>query len=546
MLTARLQAWLTARRTSAVLLLTAGAIGAMFAWYLLGWGGINGTGAYWQTNHNDSVQSIAGLRYYLHEGWGWPLLQIHSYGVPDGTNLILTDSIPLLAVPAKLVRSVLPAGFHYFGYWLALCFIMQAVAVVALLAAAGWRSLTAVLVGSGMALLQTSLLLRFFHAALVGQFLILLAFLAGIRVAGSARPLRAAWWLVLLLFVTFFVHPYLFAMVIVIALAFVADAARRRATTWLAAAGWMVGVLAGTAALLLTSGLGSVGTESAGGFGHFSMNLVALITREPDATGGQYEGFSYLGLGVILLLAIGVYASRAELGRLLSRHALVVAAVLLMALYAISSMVFFGDRLLVELPVFAPVSWLTDRFRSSGRFVWPLVYGLVVVSVLVTHRRFGQRIALLLLFGALFIQIADERPTVGVVRDALHDAEPQVLDTPVWSQLVADHTLVRMTPHQCVLGTGDPSFASREVQRLAAAADVPITTSAAARRDEPCNDAAFDLPLAAGELRVMWKVPGGPAALPGLGATCVEFDLGEVCSDKQSDRSLLEAIATSP
>lgn len=541
-----LLAWLGRARRPRSLLLLAALAGALFAWYMLGWGGIAGTSDYWKTNHNDSVQSIAGLRYYMNEGWSWPPLRIHSYGVPDGTTLMLTDSIPLLALPAKLLRSVLPAGFHYFGYWVALCFVMQAVAIVALLIVAGFRGYAAALVGSALGLLQVSLLSRFFHAALMGQFLITLTLVAGLLVARSKRPLRTAWWLIVLLLVTFFVHPYLFAMVAVLAAAFVADTARRGAVPWSGAIGWIGGVLAGTVALVVWSGLGAVGATSEADFGYFSMNLLALVSRSPDATGGQYEGFSYLGLGVIGLAALHLYTSRPAIRRLLRKHLIVFIAVLLMAVYAVSSSVFVGDRLLVDGPVFAPFSWLTGRFRSSGRFVWPLVYVTVAAVIVLTVRRFAVSIGVILLVGAAFIQVADQRPTLLLVRDSLQSNEAQVLDRTAWSALIADHALIRMTPHQCVVRTEALSFASAEIQRMAALANVPITTSAAAHQADECDGTGFELVPVPGELRVVMAVPEGPPPPPSDGTTvCVEFSMGSVCSADAGDGPLLQAVAGS-
>lgn len=531
----RIHIWLTAGRRPGVLYAVAGLIGLAAAIYLLGWDGIRGTSEYWNSTHNDSVQSIAGLRYYLSEGWGWPLLHINGYGYPEGTNLILTDSIPVLAVVAKLFSGALPDGFHYFGYWMAFCFIAQGAAMVGLLVVLGWRSYATAVVGAGLAVSQTALLTRFFHAALMAQFVVILVIIIGVRATRSDHPSRQLGWFALLIGVTFFIHLYLFSMVAVIATAFVVQLRLRQGISSRMAWGWVGSLILGTVALLVGNRLMGAIAATAGGFGTYSMNLLALVGKQPDGTGGQYEGFSYLGLGVIGLLAIHVYKSRPLIWRYLREYPAPVVAIGLMALFALSGRIWLGNWSLVVLPTLGPIEWLGDRFRASGRFVWPLVYALTAAAIVLTLKRFRSQTATALLLGALAVQILDMGITAAATHDVLHESETQLLRSTAWEGLIGQRSFVTATPHSCVVGSPTYASASKEVQRIAAQAGVPITTAAAARQSKGCDEEMLNVPLVAGEVRIVWHDEDDSYRPPDESSHCADFLLGTVCWSGEVD-----------
>ncbi len=524
------QTWLFAERRATPLLAVAALIGFAFGLYVLGWEGITGSSEYWSTTHDDSVQSIAALRYYMDEGWAWPLFEVRSYGYPEGTNLALTGSIPLLAVLAKAMSGILPAGFHYFGYWIAFCFMMQAVAMTALLRLLGRRSYAAVFVGSGLAMLQTVFLARYVHASLMGQFLITLTLVAGVAATRSKRPAREMTYLGLLAAVAFVVQIYLFVMVVVLAAAFVLGLYGHRIIGWRSVLSWMGAVGFTTLGLAVASGLTQTSTAPSGGFGTYSSNLLSLFVADPNGTGGQYEGRAYLGLGVIVLLAVALYAGRPQIRSIFRTYRIPVIAVLLMAVYALSTDIYLGDRLLLALPEIGLVEWVGERFRSSGRFVWPLVYALVATVIVVVWRRFDLKTVTILMAVVLALQAVDMADTVSSARQGLGKVEAQVLNTANWTTLIERHTLVRMTPHSCVVGTGNPAFASREIQRLSANAGIRVTTTAAAAQATRCDDPAFREPLAPGELRVVWSQHDDSYEIPQNQQACMSFSLGTVCT----------------
>ncbi len=532
--------WLTAERRPAVLYLVAGVFGFGLAWYLLGWEGIHGTSHYWETTHNDSLQGIAALRYYLAEPWSWSILDVRSYGVPDGTNLILSDSIPILAVAFKLISGVLPAGFHYFGYWIALCFVMQVVSAVAILVELRWRNGLAVVAAAGFALTQTVLLGRFFHVALMAQFLILLTILFGIRLVRGEKKVGALWALLGLLAATFFVHLYLFAMTAVLAAAFVVQAGSLGEVPWRRVAVWLAAAVIGSGVFVAMTGLATAASATAGGLGYYSMNALAPVAGNIDATGGQYEGYSYLGLGALVVVLVALVLGRDQVAAAARRYWMPMVVGLLMAVYALSPVVWVGMSWQFDVPWWGPLAWLGERFRSTGRFSWPIVYLVLIGALYLAYKRLGTRWAAYLLIGAAAIQVADMAPLVSEVREIFTNGDERLLAAEPWTEAIASHDLVRIPPQECLVALGDPALANREVQRITAQTGVPVTAAAVARQQANCDDPVFAQAVAPGELRVVWTAvdPGYSVA----GAFCVDFDLGTACTAAATGPSA-EAVA---
>jgi hypothetical protein len=141
-------------------------------------------------------------------------------------------------------------------------------------------------------------------------------------------------------------------------------------------------------------------------FSFFSMNLSApvnpalglmpdksslrsmFIDPRPLATGGQYEGYNYIGFGIILLAftalslpiikacvrlkTVGALAVCPRIPRLIL-YPTVISAVLLTA-FAASHKVTWEGSTLFTVPIPDKLLSFCEIFRSSGRFFWPVSY----------------------------------------------------------------------------------------------------------------------------------------------------------------------------
>jgi hypothetical protein len=191
----------------------------------------------------------------------------------------------------------------------------------------------------------------------------------------------------------------------------------RSAGAALAVGGLAVGVI------FIAFGYVGQGVRSgASGFGYFSADLLALINSMGwsrvvpglPAGPGQYEGFGYLGTGVLALAVVGGLwrpsswwpQAKAELK---ARLPLVI-MVLLLALLAFSQVMKAGGWTVLSMrKLTEPLLPLLEAFRSSGRFIWPLHYLVLtgVIALVVWRWRQRPAVATALLLGAVLIQALD-------------------------------------------------------------------------------------------------------------------------------------------
>jgi hypothetical protein len=269
-----------------------------------------------------------------------------------------------------------------------------------------------------------------------------------------------------------------------------------------------------------------------------------------DCTGGQYEGFSYLGGGVLLLLIATMPQHIQALWLGLRRHVWLWILFVGCTLFALSNTIYFG--MLPVLYVHLPwrILQLASMFRSSGRFFWPVMYCLTALAIAAVIPRYGRRGVLLLCIATL-LQWVDAAP----LRDALAastqaPAKPHV-DVADWQAAIARHRSIRVLPRNFCL-SDPPKWNSQvavQLQLLAAFADRPINTVYAARLDANCAaDQRIDGTPRPGarELSVFLDEFAGFARMQALAASGGNCRAGPglvVCSDIREEGPQLAALA---
>ena len=410
------------------------ALGVGIAAFLLtiGWKPLDVTNMLWLTAKSDGFTHYLGWEFFRRSAWTWPLGLSPDYGLQFSSSIIFSDSIPLIAIPLKLLSPLPPETFQYTGWWLLSCFVLQAWFACRL---AGLISRDIAL-RFGLAVLLAfapPMLWRMsVHYSLAGHWTILAALLLYFA-PGSPRR-----WLIwaALLACTVLVHTYLMAMCLPL---WLASMVRRRQAEGPLTPPWYVevaAVFAAIAAALWVAGFFPLRPDFLSfGYGDFQLNLLSLINPNgsmpaeadslaPEAgawvwstvmpplrqAAMQYEGFNYLGLGG--LLAVGLALPFVWTDRKSYRPSvpwpLLVAAVLL-TLFAISPHIGFADyEAVVPVPDF--VYALASSMRSSGRFFWPVFYMLPLGAAWLFYRHFGARATGLLFIAFAAVQVWDTSP----------------------------------------------------------------------------------------------------------------------------------------
>ncbi|MBR0650916.1 hypothetical protein GXW78_14680 [Roseomonas terrae] len=490
----------------------------------------------------DAAQHAIAQRYFIGDAWRWPLLQVGNMLPPDGFNLAFADGIPLLALPLKLLRSVLPEGFHGIGLWYGIAWLMQPVAAVWCLRGAGEKRLVPAIGVALAASAMPAFINRYGHAALTGHFTLLVGLGLYLRLVRAG-----SWWLwmaaVLASAATLLIHPYLAAMVLALLGAVPLTVLLRGDRGWFVAG---LGVLACAAAVGASmAALGYLGAAGDGGYGSYALNVLSPVWpyrslvlggfagQEIDATGhGGWEGYNWLGLGLLVGLVAALLLAPRDLLRMLRRHAGLAIVLAGLTLLAVSFRVGLGDAIVLDLGT--PPGFL-EQFRASGRFFWPVGTALLVGTVALLARLRPPRLAAFAVLGLGLLQFADAQPNRTAIRDWAQARTPWTVDAPALRRLLAEADRLTLLPTWlCVPKPDVRDDHARQLQVLSLAAERPVPANtmylARWRGDRPrCDDtAAIAAPLAPGELRVI--LPGArEAALAGMPeAATACADVGEL------------------
>jgi hypothetical protein len=533
--------------------LAAAAFGLLWFVALGGWRAIPPTALDW-LGGGDRTQHVLGWLFFRSSRWTLPLGRIDGLAWPSGTTVGFTDSNPLVAIAAKLVAPALPRDFQYVGLWLAACFALQGF-VGARLAALGSASAAYRFLGGALFVLAPVLLLRLPHDTLCAHFALLALLALHLRLtpdaAGARRALRTAAAITLLVAA---VHPYLGLMALALTFALVVRTWRAdRLLAARAALRWMSGLAVAVAAVFLLLGYFTAAPSHGPNFGRFSADLLALVNPLGVSSflpalavqPGQVEGYGYLGLGVLLLAGVTAALAVARWRPARERRAAlapVAAACLLMALYALSNEIRLAGRTVLDLrAVYRPLAGVVGPFRSSGRFLWPLVYLVTAGAVVGLPRLLGRRAALAaaLLAAAVALQLADLAPRA---RGAYFADRPWQLRDPRWSLLHGSYDHLALAPPEVVgvltacrglVYDDDDYYAPFALEAYRQGLTVNsgyLARGAVDRLEPPCLEQERE--LARGELRARTVYVVHPSKEPlfrRAGATCGRLDRALVC-----------------
>lgn len=419
--------------------------------------------------HGDPAQHYLGWQFFRHEAWAWPPGRIVGLGIPDGTSIVFSDAIPLLALAFKPFSALLPNEFQYFGLWMLLCFALNGYFGLRLLA---WisseravRTLAALLF-----IFSPPLFMRAYgHEALMAHWLLIAAIDTYLGKWCFGR-----WTLWLLL--AALIHPYLLLMNLGLFAAAAYKAVRMEKSLSLRTL-LSQGARAGLILLSVMWAVGyftSKGSLSGGGYGFFSMNLLALIepvfigpefglspflARHAIATAGQYEGYLYLGAGSLFLAVVAIAlclqgAQQASVAphRLPPRAHLAPLYVAAVAfwLLALSNSVTFAGHHLFTVPLSDSVLRALSVFRASGRFGWPVFYLITFTIIAIVILRLPRRAAIVIFSIGLLLQVADHAPKYREFRKALRERAKwsTPLQDPRWHEFAAAaRRLILIPPH---------------------------------------------------------------------------------------------------
>jgi len=453
-------------------------IGILIFSFYFDWAIIDPSNTAWLLNAGgDSLQHYLGSYAFRADDWHFPLTKTTLINTPEGVSIIYTDSNPLLSIFFKLIRRIFLPEYQFFGLWFLICWILQSVFSFLILKKLTNDYLFSILAAFLFCLLPAQIH-RTMHANLLGFWLILWAiYIYIIPNLGISQKQRSFFIVVI---VAAMVHPYLANMCLMIfgtwiLLQLIGFIRRRKEdaafSNFLRFA--LTTILYSFLFVVILWCLGFFYNRSDNqglmGFGYYSMNLLSpvnphyaefsAVLKPFAAMDGQYEGFNYLGLGVIILFAslylcfltkylkeykfnifvwsiflVILYNSSPDtlsiqeklvFFAILTTYFIIVFLVLkfkrldysfllipasICFLIAVSNNAFIGHYNLynIQLNEDSVYAGLLRLMRSSGRFFWLTIHILLILAIGILYKEIGtKKIACFFIIQLVIIQFAD-------------------------------------------------------------------------------------------------------------------------------------------
>lgn len=188
----------------------------------------------------------------------------------------------------------------------------------------------------------------------------------------------------------------------------------------------------------------------------FDPGTSSIFLRDLPEGNFQYEGYGYLGFGVIILLAIeAIVLLLFRIKRIFGEKQIeyfyplnkktVILAIVLSFVIAVGPHVMLGNHVLLDIPVPSIVHPFFYTFKSLGRFVWITCYVLICCSiwlaqVLIDSIVSYRRVSFLIIIFIGLIQIVDLWPMYNAHYDkfARHESWESIMVSSQWDKLAEE------------------------------------------------------------------------------------------------------------
>ena len=204
-------------------------------------------------------------------------------------------------------------------------------------------------------------------------------------------------------------------------------------------------------------------------YGVYSLNLNAFINplewasflpALPYRLGQGFAGYSYLGLGIIILICYGIIRSIIWPPKIECLKYLLPLLLVLFGffIFAISNKVLWGNTVLFRYYLPEPLLKLANMFRTSGRFGWPLFYAMLLGSLFLVTSTKRKSLSISVMCICLVVQLADIHQLLSA--PAFHTTGPVVspLKSPLWQTVGSKYDKIIIYPPYLITVTNDEDW----------------------------------------------------------------------------------------
>ena len=395
----------------------------------------------WLWGGGDISSSFSSWNYFRHAAFfQWPISDNPLYGGNISQAITFTDTPPLFAIPFKLLGLFTSQIFQYTGLQIALSFFLIIYFSQKIFQFFG-LGVASTVFGSVLISQAPYYLFRnqFEHYSLNLMWVAIASIY--LYVKGNARRedarLDLKWWLLVFIALTWMPYLVIYVFIFLIPQFFEVlgkikkPALKIRFIINQAKFFLLVTVLG----LTIDGYWQNLGHSSADGLGYYNANLLSFINPNSGgnqnwsqvlpgievASDGQYEGFAYLGVGVIFLIVLNFCLRAKSSFQLLQdsfrKYRFLGISSIVFALWATAGNFTVGSVTVLKIDFPELIVRILSIFRSSGRFLIPIAYLITFVILIITFKNFGRKFAAILIAGALILTTFDQYPNSERIRE---------------------------------------------------------------------------------------------------------------------------------
>lgn len=446
----------------------------------------------WLKNAGDLSQHYIGWQYFRNDPWAFPLGTISSLAYPFGVSITYMDSIPVFALIFKLFNGLLPSNFQYFGLWGAMCFTLSGGISSIILSKFTKNRFLVVICSLFFIFAPTTINKMFAHTALAGHWILLLAICIWVyKDKFSSLYINIITWTSITA-LSVLIHPYFTVMIFIILLGYCIQDITESKKIKTSILTISISIIITGIIFYIIGGFNGQSSPGHDGLGNYSMNFNAIFNPQgwskilhdlPNATKGQYEGFQYLGLGILLMIPINIFLiikSMLDKSFRLKlyienniKYIIPITVVFLISLFAsLSPTVTINSKIIFNLNMPQKIMDLWSIFRSSGRLFWGMGYIIMIILIILIYKNIkSNNIKMILMIALISIQLLDmshilQEKHMHFSNEIKYDSQ---LQSPIWEDISNrfehivflpadpsgyDHFSYYATKHNMTLNTG--------------------------------------------------------------------------------------------
>lgn len=440
-------------------------ISLLFTVFFVGVDNISPFKTDWLFSQMDLVTHYTGWCFFKNDIWRFPIGLNPNYGTINN-SIIFSDSIPILAFLFKLITFSFVQEFNYFTIWIFICFFFQGLLGYKIIYRATKHNFYS-LISALFFMLSPILLHKMTHAISLGSHFLILG---SIYLIENRDKKKIYYWYLISL-ISILVHFYIF---VIISIIFLFDLLNNffKEKNLIKIIYISITYLFFSVITMYVSGYFTINSINAlaVGYGELKFNLLgffdpvqlnnnsdksitgfsswSLFLKDLPSYPGEYDGFAYLGLGIIFLLLFSIYKSIQNkklnhfnfLNHFKNIYVLIF---LFFFIFSLSNNIDFGFTKIIHIEVNKYLLAILGVVRSTGRFIWPAYYLLMIFVIFYLFKKNSIKKSLIILNLALIIQTIDILPGISQIFNGKYFSDNKKilfkeitpLKDPIWQDL---------------------------------------------------------------------------------------------------------------